>query len=261
MAVDTARARALFVAAIERPRAGAAGPRRPRLDRDEGPGEGAGAAVRLGYRPRERRRAVSRARAGLGRPADGGLSPEEVRPAEPATGGGGGAGPAGAGPGRGRDDARLVGGPAAGGSGTTASVARRRRGQREGGGPPGRSPPAPAGRGAAGAGDENERDPRLDLPGPAPQEHGAIGQAAGGGPRGAARPGHVRDRGGGARATRWPWPGCRSSSGNRRWAWTIRGRRLRSSRRHGDLYRQARGRSPRHAQQPERSGRQPELRR
>ena len=61
----------------------AAGPGRPGLDRDEGAGQGAGAAVRLGRRPGRRHRAVPQPRAGLGRPADGGLPAEEVRPAEP----------------------------------------------------------------------------------------------------------------------------------------------------------------------------------
>ena len=59
----------------------AAGPGRAGLDRDEGAGQGAGAAVRLGHRPGRRPRAVPQPRAGLGRPADGGLPAEEVRAA------------------------------------------------------------------------------------------------------------------------------------------------------------------------------------
>ena len=110
-------------------RAGAAepaGPGRPRLDRDEGAGQGARAAVRLGHRPGRRRRAVPQPRAGLGRPADGGLPAEEVRPAEPRAGGGGGAGAAGAGARRGRDDPGAVRGPAAA-SGSPSRVEARRK--------------------------------------------------------------------------------------------------------------------------------------
>ena len=105
----------------------AAGAGRPRLDRDEGAGQGAAAAVRVGHRPGRRRRAVPQPRAGLGRPADGGLPAEEVRAAEPGAGGGGGAGAAGAGAGRRRDDAGPVRGAAAG------AIASPRPG--EGGGP------------------------------------------------------------------------------------------------------------------------------
>ena len=56
-------------------------------------------------------------RAGLGRPADGGLPAEEVRPAQPGPGGGGGAGAAGAGARRGRHDPGPARGPAAGAAG------------------------------------------------------------------------------------------------------------------------------------------------
>ena len=135
-------------------RAGAAiatGAGRVGLDRDEGAGQGAGAAVRLGRRSGRRRRAVPQPRAGLGRAADGGLPAEEVRPPQPGPGDGGGAGARGAGAGRGRHDPGTVRGPTAG-----AEVCRPR--QRR------------AGREAAGAGHEDERDPGLDLQGPRPQE-------------------------------------------------------------------------------------------
>ena len=152
-------------------------------------------------RPGRRPRAVPQPRAGLGRPADGGLPAEEVRAAEPGPGGGGGAGAAGAGARRGRDDAGPDRGPAAGAD-------RHRRGQAKE--RPGRPrPTSGAGREAAGPGDEDERDPRLDLPGPRPEERrrrtaSRCRRSWASGWTGR------RPRSRGRRpATRWPWPGCR----------------------------------------------------
>ena len=94
-------------------------------------------------------------------------------------------------------------------------------------------PGAPEGRKAARSGDEDERDPGLDLPRPGPEERREGRQAAVGRAGRAARPGDGGDRGGSHRR-----PARRGADADNPWrsrslAWDTRKRRSGSSRRPG----------------------------
>ena len=77
---------------------------------------------------------------------------------------------------------------------------------------------ASPGREAAGPGDEDERDPRLDLPRPGHQESEDRESPAGVGPGASVWTGRRRRSRGRRPATRWPWPGCRWTWAPRSWS-------------------------------------------
>ena len=107
--------------------AGPAGPRRARLDRDEGAGEGPQPAVRDGQRPGPRPEAIPGRRAGRGRAAVGRLPAAEVRPQAPRGPGDGGCIRVGAG--RGHGGQHRPGGPRHPGSGEGQALGGRGEGR------------------------------------------------------------------------------------------------------------------------------------
>ena len=180
--------------------------------------------------------------------AHGSLPDAKVHPEKPGAGGSSGAGSLGVARRRGGDHRRSTGGAPARREGSTTGAARRGRSRGEGTGAAGRSPGAPEGRKAARSGDEDERDPRLDLPRPGPEERRQGRQAAVGRAGRAARPGDGGDRGGGHRRT--AGRGADADETGRFAAWlgvSAKGARaLREGQ--GHIHRQARSRPPRHAQ-------------